>query len=411
MVLKTHDAWSRRISTATLNSWLKDLLVAHPVPRHAGKAINVKYMTQVKARPPTFAIFCNHQDIPGFFERFLRSKIQKDFKMEGVPLRFVVRKSTGHEVKKQLLKQGKQSRRGVGHNEARGVGPRRRAFGFKKKGSESNLDQSRRNESYSFDIADALPRRQNSQTETSSSDSSSDSSYSFSSSDSNSNSSSFGSLSMSSKTTALFDSSDSSSLMGTQAAHTGGARLRLVKKAKTTRGGSGDGNSGTVELRETRSRVRQRGQRGTKSRRLKKKRNLEESKRRELLFRRRINASMRQQTSQEGTSGKAGGVRSSTNGNRASSAQTTGKQAPLKTSSFKKESTAGKSARGRISRVTERKSAGDRRSDSNSKRKAASTKKTEAKSGHVKQSFKAKKDARRRRDTRLRRKRAPTKKS
>jgi GTP-binding protein len=58
-VLRVHDSWSNRISTWILNKWLKDLLVINPPPRVAGKQLSIKYMVQVKSRPPTFALFCN----------------------------------------------------------------------------------------------------------------------------------------------------------------------------------------------------------------------------------------------------------------------------------------------------------------------------------------------------------------
>ena len=53
--------------------------------------------------------------------------MQRDFKLEGVPIRFIIKKAEGATVKTGLLKQGRQSRRGVGQGEARGVGPRRRS--------------------------------------------------------------------------------------------------------------------------------------------------------------------------------------------------------------------------------------------------------------------------------------------
>jgi len=93
-VIKVHDAWSRRVSTGDLNSWLKDLLVTNPPPRVNGRLLNLKYITQIKSRPPTFALFTNMEELPGFFERFLKSNIQQAFKLQGVPLRFVVRKTS-----------------------------------------------------------------------------------------------------------------------------------------------------------------------------------------------------------------------------------------------------------------------------------------------------------------------------
>lgn len=130
MLLKTaiavHDSWDKRISTWVLNNWLKDLLVATPPPRVGEKALKVKYMTQLKTRPPQFALFTNMLAVPQSFERFLRSRLQTDFKLRGVPIRFIVRKAKGNEVKRHLLAQGKHSRRGVGKGESKGrVGPKR----------------------------------------------------------------------------------------------------------------------------------------------------------------------------------------------------------------------------------------------------------------------------------------------
>ena len=120
-VLRVHDAWSKRIHTWTLNLWLKDLLVSQAPTRHAGKTLTLKYITQIKSRPPTFALFCNVQTIPIFFERFLRKNLQHDFELQGIPLRFVIRKSKGHEIKKSLL-QNKNKVIGVGDQ---GIGRKR----------------------------------------------------------------------------------------------------------------------------------------------------------------------------------------------------------------------------------------------------------------------------------------------
>lgn len=124
VVTQVHDSWSKRVSTWVLNRWLKDRLVSASPPREGGKAIIIKFITQVKTRPPTFALFCNAQELPESYERFMRSHIQSDFKLEGVPIRFVVRKTVGNPVKMKLLQKG-HSRRGVGHKETRGVGPNR----------------------------------------------------------------------------------------------------------------------------------------------------------------------------------------------------------------------------------------------------------------------------------------------
>eukprot|EP01041_Mallomonas_annulata_P001077 gene1077-2106_t len=92
-VIKAHDAWSQRIDTWVLNGWFKDLMVTMPPTRVDGRVVKIKYITQVKSRPPTFALFCNTSTVPGAMERFIRSKLQRDFSLDGVPLRFLIRKS------------------------------------------------------------------------------------------------------------------------------------------------------------------------------------------------------------------------------------------------------------------------------------------------------------------------------
>lgn len=124
-VIDTHDAWSRRVDTWILNRWLKDVLVTAPQAGVGRKKLRVKYMTQIKARPPAFTVFCNHTELPESFARFLRSKMQEEFQLRGVPIRFVIRKSVGAPVRKELLSQGRQTRRGVGTASARPVGPSR----------------------------------------------------------------------------------------------------------------------------------------------------------------------------------------------------------------------------------------------------------------------------------------------
>lgn len=102
-VISTHDAWSKRLSTWVLNKWLKDMLITHPVPIISGRKLNVKYITQIKARPPTFCFFSNVVDVPLSFQRFLRSRLQHDFNLEGVPVRFVFRRTQKQLLKRKLV--------------------------------------------------------------------------------------------------------------------------------------------------------------------------------------------------------------------------------------------------------------------------------------------------------------------
>jgi len=100
-VIRTHDAWSARISTWVLNRWLADLMVAAHAPRVSGKIVKIKYMTQIKSRPPVFALFCNVDSLPSFFERFLRFKLQSEFRLEGIHVRFAVRRTETRAVNRK----------------------------------------------------------------------------------------------------------------------------------------------------------------------------------------------------------------------------------------------------------------------------------------------------------------------
>ncbi|MQX37595.1 ribosome biogenesis GTPase Der [Roseospira navarrensis] len=94
-VLETHAIWNRRISTGRLNRWLLAATEEHPPPmgKH-GRRIRLRYMTQAKARPPTFAAFCSRpEDLPDSYVRYLVNGMRDAFGFEGVPVRLYLRKS------------------------------------------------------------------------------------------------------------------------------------------------------------------------------------------------------------------------------------------------------------------------------------------------------------------------------
>ncbi|MEZ5871821.1 MAG: ribosome biogenesis GTPase Der [Nitratireductor sp.] len=92
-VFEVHKTWNRRISTARLNRWLDGVIYHHPPPAVAGRRIKIKYMTQVKARPPTFVVSCSRPDaLPTSYERYLVNSLRDEFKLWGVPIRLLMRK-------------------------------------------------------------------------------------------------------------------------------------------------------------------------------------------------------------------------------------------------------------------------------------------------------------------------------
>jgi GTP-binding protein len=86
------EVWSRRIPTARLNEWLAEVLASHPPPAVSGRRIKIRYMTQVKARPPHFAIFGNQLDaLPTSYTRYLVNGLREAFDLPGVPIRMSLR--------------------------------------------------------------------------------------------------------------------------------------------------------------------------------------------------------------------------------------------------------------------------------------------------------------------------------
>ncbi|MFA1628075.1 ribosome biogenesis GTPase Der [Rhizobium mongolense] len=87
-IIDTDKVWNKRISTARLNRWLEQQQVQHPPPAVSGRRIKLKYMTQVKARPPAFMISCTRSDaLPESYTRYLINGLREDFDMPSVPIR------------------------------------------------------------------------------------------------------------------------------------------------------------------------------------------------------------------------------------------------------------------------------------------------------------------------------------
>ena len=100
-VFDLHEKWNRRIATSELNRWLAAMTEAHPPPVAAGRRIRLRYITQAKAKPPTFILFSGRADkLPVSYNRYLINGLRDDFGLLGVPIRLIPRKGknpyTGH---------------------------------------------------------------------------------------------------------------------------------------------------------------------------------------------------------------------------------------------------------------------------------------------------------------------------
>jgi GTP-binding protein len=91
-VIAAHKVWNRRISTSRLNRWLERTLDNHPPPAVSGRRLRLRYMTQAKARPPTFVAFATRPDaLPDSYVRYLVNDLRTSFDLPGTPIRLMLR--------------------------------------------------------------------------------------------------------------------------------------------------------------------------------------------------------------------------------------------------------------------------------------------------------------------------------
>jgi GTP-binding protein len=94
VAFELREAWSRRVTTGELNRWFEQAVDANPPPAPGGKRIKLRYITQVKSRPPSFVVFGNRVDeLPESYRRYLLNAMRRDLKLGPVPLRLTLRGS------------------------------------------------------------------------------------------------------------------------------------------------------------------------------------------------------------------------------------------------------------------------------------------------------------------------------
>ncbi len=92
-VLNADRAWNKRLPTGPLNRWLDRMTSRHAPPAAAGRPVRPRYITQVKARPPTFALFVNRPaDVDDNYLRYLSNGLREAFDLPGVPIRILPRR-------------------------------------------------------------------------------------------------------------------------------------------------------------------------------------------------------------------------------------------------------------------------------------------------------------------------------
>ena len=102
-VFDVYNAWNKYIKTADLNKWLSEVQEIHTPPMFRGKATKLKYITQIKRRPPTFTLFTNSPERlkNTAYDRYLVNSLRENFKLNGTVIRILLRKSDNPFDKKK----------------------------------------------------------------------------------------------------------------------------------------------------------------------------------------------------------------------------------------------------------------------------------------------------------------------
>jgi GTP-binding protein len=89
---EAYAVWNRRVPTASLNRWFEQAVDANPPPAVSGRRLKLNYITQAKARPPSFILFCSRADaVPQSYLRYLVNSLRSFFELPGTPVRISLR--------------------------------------------------------------------------------------------------------------------------------------------------------------------------------------------------------------------------------------------------------------------------------------------------------------------------------
>ena len=98
-VRAAHAVWNTRVATGALNRWFEDALERHAPPLVDGRRLKLRYVTQAKARPPTFIAFGTRaEQMPDVYQRYLVNSLRDEFTLPGVPIRLLLRGTTNPYV-------------------------------------------------------------------------------------------------------------------------------------------------------------------------------------------------------------------------------------------------------------------------------------------------------------------------
>ncbi len=95
MVLEVWKKINLKIPTRKLNDFFYDVIRQAPAPVYRTTNVKFYYLTQTEQKPPSFLAFANHpKGVTPAYRRFLVNRIQKEWNLEGIPIRIYMMKST-----------------------------------------------------------------------------------------------------------------------------------------------------------------------------------------------------------------------------------------------------------------------------------------------------------------------------
>ena len=91
-IVEAYAVWNKRVATSALNRWFEQAIQANPPPAVSGRRLKLNYITQTKARPPSFVLFCSRADaVPQAYLRYLTNSLREAFDLPGTPVRITLR--------------------------------------------------------------------------------------------------------------------------------------------------------------------------------------------------------------------------------------------------------------------------------------------------------------------------------
>jgi len=91
-IVDAYAVWNKRVPTSALNRWFEQAISANPPPAVSGRRLKLNYITQTKARPPSFVLFCSRADaVPQSYLRYLTNSLREAFGLPGTPVQITLR--------------------------------------------------------------------------------------------------------------------------------------------------------------------------------------------------------------------------------------------------------------------------------------------------------------------------------